>query len=551
SYAMRIDPQNLRENTCLVSAMVFDISAGSHTLKVYQGENPSSAQLLATKSFTLSGDSVWRSVTFADSIPITTTQPLWLVVSAANAAVPCASYAGFDDGSWLLNADGQWQTVTDQDYYLTWMLRGVFARRNSQAQCHITQFPYLQDFEYDMSCWTSAVADRSSANLLGMGVLEAGSQAYSADYVYQFCSYFSSNDYRQYLISPQLSASGDINLTFYCWAPYGLYYAEQFRVLYSTESNAVEDFVYQVADVTIRSSSWHKCNFTIPATARYIAIQYYSQYKYYLMVDDIQLTTAAPNILSQLCQIDTLPWVENFYDSDTKACWQSVDNDRDGYDWMLETYPNLDLGVVFSESYVNRKGALQPDNWLISPSIVLPAGHSYKLSWYAAGVDDNDYAEHYSVYLSTQGYGMPQLISNPIFSQTITRPDWEYHEVDLSPYAGDTIVLNFRHHNCSNQYRLWITDVSIQSTDDTLAVIAPQTDGNHYPLIVAPNPATDVVTIYTQGFQSAQLFDLHARCRLVSNSESFSTAHLPRGVYMLRVTTQYGVQIRKVILTSH
>lgn len=162
--------------------------------------------------------------------------------------------------------------------------------------------------------------------------------------------------------------------------------------------------------------------------------------------------------------ITSFPWNATF-DEDL-TCWKTVDADGDGYNWM--NYQDF----VVSESYSYFDGTnqgLTPDNWLISQRIQIPSSGTYTLSWTAAGLSDDYYNEHYSVYVSTTG-DSPSDFTTPLFSETLNTPNAVNRSKSLENYRGQTVRIAFRHHNTNDVFVLGVGNVTIsqntQGIDD-------------------------------------------------------------------------------------
>ena len=100
----------------------------------------------------------------------------------------------------------------------------------------------------------------------------------------------------QYLISPEInipSNAADIILSFYYKARSGSY-PESFKVGYSTTNNETTSFTWdeEVTNITSTSSftEYTNASFSIPVTAKYIALAYTANNMYSLYIDDINLT---------------------------------------------------------------------------------------------------------------------------------------------------------------------------------------------------------------------------------------------------------------------
>lgn len=165
------------------------------------------------------------------------------------------------------------------------------------------------------------------------------------------------------------------------------------------------------------------------------------------------------------CQeVNAFPYVMGFEADDPVACWSFVDADGDSYSWdpsvfSLSSQAHTGDGCIASASFINGIGALTPDNWLVSPHIYLPQDNGFTLSWYAAGVDQTYFAEHYGVYISTTGMNPSdfQLLQE----YDITSTTWTQKTLNLDQYAGQHVYIAFRHFDITDMYWLKLDDVTI------------------------------------------------------------------------------------------
>ncbi len=151
--------------------------------------------------------------------------------------------------------------------------------------------------------------------------------------------------------------------------------------------------------------------------------------------------------------------------------WTTFDNDGDNeYSWSYNDGTKKGMthsgdGCMYSASYINNYGALEPDNWLVSPQVDL--GGTMKV--WLKGQDEDDYREHFAVYLSTAGnqksnfldeYG--NLLSTVItlVPETETTNEYQEYTADLSTYSGQGYIA-IRHFNCYDQFYLVLDDFSI------------------------------------------------------------------------------------------
>ena len=150
----------------------------------------------------------------------------------------------------------------------------------------VTDFPYTMDFESGMRCWTMVSMD--PANDDAFGISEDADDAYNGYGSFVFSSYNNASDYNQYLISPELDipAAGSYKVSFYYT---GDSESESFRIMASTGSNDLASFT-EVADFPETAEEWTLVSATLPAGTKYVAIDYYGNYQYYLYVDDITIS---------------------------------------------------------------------------------------------------------------------------------------------------------------------------------------------------------------------------------------------------------------------
>lgn len=99
-----------------------------------------------------------------------------------------------------------------------------------------------------------------------------------------------------WLISPELSGESQ-KVTFYIKSV-TMAYPERFRVLYSSDTKSISDFV-KVAEANYYTptSYWRKFSVTLPAGAKYFAIQCISADAFGLMVDDVTFSPKSAELL--------------------------------------------------------------------------------------------------------------------------------------------------------------------------------------------------------------------------------------------------------------
>jgi subtilisin family serine protease len=175
--------------------------------------------------------------------------------------------------------------------------------------------------------------------------------------------------------------------------------------------------------------------------------------------------------------------------------WTTIDANNDGYTWLtidrIGEWGSNYQGMTFnwahnssnsalSSSYLNGIGVLYPDDFLVSPKVIIENGSH--ISFWAAATDMNYAADHFGIAVST---GSNTNANDFVVIQEWTMTakggprdgdvrdrnngnrdinTWYYYDVDLSAYAGLEVYLAFRHFNCSDQYILTVDDVELYNS---------------------------------------------------------------------------------------
>lgn len=147
----------------------------------------------------------------------------------------------------------------------------------------ISDFPFVEDFEHGQRCWD--FISMNTANEEGLGVLEYSDGMHGA----VFNSYYNASNYNQYMISPELHHSGDLDLTFKYKKSSSSSTGEKFYVKYSTTDTQTSHFTTIGSMITASSTSWTTYSGVIPADAKYFMINYNTNYQYYLIIDDLRI----------------------------------------------------------------------------------------------------------------------------------------------------------------------------------------------------------------------------------------------------------------------
>ena len=185
---------------------------------------------------------------------------------------------------------------------------------------------------------------------------------------------------------------------------------------------------------------------------------------------------------------------ENDYVEGRLIGWKTIDADGDTYNWTLspigEGYGhNGSNGAVFSYSYSGYSGALNPNNYLVSPQLTITSNNHY-VSFYACALDENYPADHFGLAVSTTGTSASDFTMLQEWTMTSKQGGWHEYSVDLNSYVGQNVYVAIRHFNSQDNFCLVVDDVFVGTqTKDPLTncsialdgtVVATNVNGTHY-----------------------------------------------------------------------
>ena len=161
----------------------------------------------------------------------------------------------------------------------------------SAIDCGNITIPFIEGFENGVECWTMISMDPANDDEFGV---YADADAYDGSYDFRFSSYATATDYNQYLITPQLTLNATDNylLKFFYL---GYNSGDAFKVLYSTTNNNLNSFI-ELADYPTVATTWTEVVLELPSNTKYVAIDYYGNYKYYLYIDNFSITTVSSSM---------------------------------------------------------------------------------------------------------------------------------------------------------------------------------------------------------------------------------------------------------------
>ena len=173
---------------------------------------------------------------------------------------------------------------------------------------------------------------------------------------------------------------------------------------------------------------------------------------------------------------------ENDYVEGRLVNWTTIDADGDTYNWTLspigEGYGhNGSDGVVMSYSYSNYSGALNPNNYLVSPKLAITANNHY-VTFYAAALDEAYPADHFGLAVSNTTATASAFTMLEEWTMTAKQGGWHEYIVDLNSYFGQEIYIAIRHFNSQDNFCLCVDDIFVgPQTHDPLVSCSIAHDG--------------------------------------------------------------------------
>ena len=159
----------------------------------------------------------------------------------------------------------------------------------------INTFPHVENFEAANPCWLFVSADPANDDRTGI----VNTEAFQGTSSFVFSSYASapSGDYNQFLISPEITLpTGGTTYMVKFWYK-GHNASDAFRVLVSTTTSDTAAFTTVLGDNATVATDWTEVAYLLPAATKYIAINYYGNYAYYLYVDSLLIDElTAPSV---------------------------------------------------------------------------------------------------------------------------------------------------------------------------------------------------------------------------------------------------------------
>lgn len=150
--------------------------------------------------------------------------------------------------------------------------------------------------------------------------------------------------------------------------------------------------------------------------------------------------------------------------------------------------------------------AAASDDWLITPSIIIPSGSTNVLLLWDATAASSQYADGYELKIATNHGNTISDFTTTLFSVAHEHAYWNTRSLDLSSYAGDTITLAWRN-NSNDMELLAVDNIKIKSNVPNYNLQHTAFDSYIY---MRPNESNQLTgDIYNLGFQTVTGFKLN------------------------------------------
>ena len=198
--------------------------------------------------------------------------------------------------------------------------------------------------------------------------------------------------------------------------------------------------------------------------------------------DSNVLNNRIENVLS-VKQAYELPFVANFEDSAWNKDWQNFTLSSDGLLWRLDSTASGMITAPFGESCVysasmdDELGAVNPDNWFVTPGLAITHPKAW-LSFYVQAADPEYFAESYQVLVSTRS-DRDTAFFHPIHADTLESDELQHVVLPLDGYKGEVLNIAFRHFNCTDNFRLLLDSVHVYYPElfEVTATVNPENAG--------------------------------------------------------------------------
>ncbi|MBR4506042.1 MAG: choice-of-anchor J domain-containing protein [Bacteroidales bacterium] len=210
--------------------------------------------------------------------------------------------------------------------------------------------------------------------------------------------------------------------------------------------------------------------------------------------------------------------------------------------WVNEGWSATDLdGVATIYSMSNLYGLfeLNPDNWIYTPYLTMPAEGSYEIAWKVLPYEPQLPSDHYGVYVVKDGNAT--LLYEETLTANIT--NFSQRAVAIPESITGDFKIAFRHYETTGGFAILVSDIKVVAEGTTVGIDR----ANEANVSIYPNPASSMLRVEGEGIQQVEIIDVNGRVVMNTQAGIINVESLVSGVYMVRVVTNDGVSTQKIV----
>jgi hypothetical protein len=426
---------------------MYDYSAHTGTIMVYQGGATAPGTLLYTQAYTCTGSADFVEWTLNTPVTLDPAQNLWIVMNndGGQYVASCCANTGNANGRWISLDGASWEDVASYGLDYTWMIRayvasgakgGYVASAGLAADVAPAKAPVRVKGETTNAGVFAASGANATHNVGVPAVAATGNRALSHYRVYRTNCY---NDGPYTEENTVLLATVWVPDTVYIdveWAdlPAGVYKWGVGAVYAGNRGEEITGPIHWTEPVNVNSAEATRSEYTYG---------FESGLEGWTVID-----------------VNT-----------GEGTWVHSSANPGGYDYT--THAHGGTGFAMCYSFVDYVGSYDTDSYLVSPQ-KYSIGTGASISFFADNANDS-YPESFSVCVATTSGAPTASDFTSVWSGSAkggsdakadvrrmnNRYDnWREHSIDLSAYAGQEVWIAFHDVNY-DMYEAWIDDVTI------------------------------------------------------------------------------------------
>ena len=314
-FGVKLPASALNSSSYLTAVMFYAYEAGTYDITVYTGSNHSTQAATATHTVYDDDANGWQTVQLAT--PVDATSDIWIMINCSDASYPAAftSYSGVPSSFVIGNNFSE----SGDNFYGSFMIKGIFGSGVSAGCDAIAQFPYTEDFEdiESLGCWHLLDNDGDGYGWVYYGGTDS-LYGHNSNYCLGSASWYNvalTPDNWLFMPAMQLPAGQQIHLKWWIKGMDPSFAAENYSVMISTTggTTAADISNYTTLLTGTTTGSWAQKDINLSSYAGqtvYIAFRHHNVTDmFYLVIDDVEVTaTSAPTQYTITANSNNTAW---------------------------------------------------------------------------------------------------------------------------------------------------------------------------------------------------------------------------------------------------